>query len=67
MAKQNIIEGEEITISYVDPEWPGHLRRDILKRDYGFECHCPRCIEELKKEKAEGNDIQEGKGIETEG
>jgi SET domain-containing protein len=57
IAKQDIAEGEEITISYVDPEWPGHLRRDTLKRDYGFECHCPRCVEELKNGNGEGNGI----------
>jgi hypothetical protein len=44
-----IKEGEEITIAYVDPSWPRDLRRETLKRDYGFDCRCTRCEEELKK------------------
>jgi hypothetical protein len=40
--------GEEITISYVDPTWPTVLRRQTLKRDYGFECGCSRCVADLE-------------------
>ena len=43
IAKEDIGEGEEICISYINPEWPGTLRRETLKRDYGFECQCERC------------------------
>jgi hypothetical protein len=47
--EEKILEGEEITISYVNPEWPSELRRDALKRDYGFDCHCKPCLEDLKQ------------------
>ena len=43
IATENIPEGEEITLSYVNPEWPGELRRETLKKDYGFDCQCRRC------------------------
>jgi SET domain-containing protein len=51
-ADKEIAEGEEITISYVDVNWPGELRREHLKRDYGFTCQCPRCFEDEVTEKA---------------
>jgi SET domain len=48
VVRDNVIPtGAEITISYVDPEWRGSLRRDTLKRDYGFECRCERCMADL--------------------
>src|SRR5271163_4858452 len=34
---------EEITVSYVNPEWPVTVRKEALKRDYGFECQCKKC------------------------
>ena len=34
---------EEIAISYVNPEWPVKVRKEALKRDYGFECQCKKC------------------------
>lgn len=40
--------GAEITVSYISPEWPGDLRRDTLRRDYGFDCRCERCLADLK-------------------
>jgi len=41
---------QEVTISYVNPDWPGELRRQTLKRDYGFDCACEKCKEELDVE-----------------
>lgn len=41
---------QEVTISYVNPDWPGELRRQTLKRDYGFDCGCEKCKEELDGE-----------------
>lgn len=43
-ACQNIKEGEEITISYIDGSaLTYHGRRDQLHDDYGFFCSCPLC------------------------
>ena len=50
--KDGIPEGDEVTISYVDPQWPTKLRRETLKRDYGFDCECKQCIEDLEKTKS---------------
>jgi SET domain-containing protein len=60
---KEIEKGDEITISYVDPSWPLELRRSHLKRDYGFTCHCPRCVDEEKKEeeKKKNESIENGK------
>jgi len=44
VAKEDIVSGDEITISYVDPSWPGELRRETLKRNYGFDCQCQVCL-----------------------
>lgn len=58
--KEDIGEMQEVTISYVNPEWPGELRRQTLKRDYGFDCACVKCKEELEVEKKE---LDEGKAV----
>ena len=50
IATEDIREGDEITLSYVNPEWPGELRRETLKRDYGFECHCKKCLVETEND-----------------
>lgn len=47
VAKEDITPGDEITISYVDPSWPGELRRETLKRNYGFDCQCQVCLDQL--------------------
>jgi hypothetical protein len=48
-------------VSYVNPEWPGHLRREMLSRDYGFNCRCPKCTIELEIEKnfAEASKVED--------
>ena len=50
IATEDIREGDEITLSYVNPEWPGELRRETLKRDYGFDCHCNKCLVETEND-----------------
>jgi predicted transposase YdaD len=49
----DIEEGEELTTSYVNIHWPGPLRRETLKTNYGFDCRCERCVEELAEEATE--------------
>ncbi|EGC29833.1 hypothetical protein DICPUDRAFT_90323 [Dictyostelium purpureum] len=46
--------GEEITISYADTSKDIIDRRSQLFENYGFNCECPKCLNELKlkKEKA---------------
>ena len=51
VAKEDIAQGEEVTISYVDPSWPEELRRETLKRNYGFDCHCRVCLADLSSTK----------------
>jgi len=41
----NIILGEEIFISYVDPALPVSARQQKL-REWSFRCECERCKEE---------------------
>uniref|UniRef100_A0A1D1YJJ1 Histone-lysine N-methyltransferase ATXR2 n=1 Tax=Anthurium amnicola TaxID=1678845 RepID=A0A1D1YJJ1_9ARAE len=45
IALRSIMEGEEITISYIDEDLPYEERQSLLA-DYGFKCECPRCLEE---------------------
>ncbi|KAK3936294.1 hypothetical protein QBC46DRAFT_395408 [Diplogelasinospora grovesii] len=42
-AIQPIKEGEEITISYIDSTLPKEARQKALKKQYHFECTCPKC------------------------
>ena len=60
--KEDIAEMQEITISYVNPDWPGELRRQTLKRDYGFDCSCDKCKEEIEFEKADLENTGKKKG-----
>ncbi|KAF8885568.1 hypothetical protein CPB84DRAFT_1750156 [Gymnopilus junonius] len=39
-----IASGEEITISYVSPLLPYHLRREALFSAYSFHCTCDSCV-----------------------
>ncbi|KAG8878145.1 SET domain-containing protein 5 [Tulasnella sp. 332] len=79
IAKTPIAVGEELVVSYVDPEGDVKARRNKL-REWNFgECRCKRCIEENKKQRkqkgvetaeagAEGDDVerQELDGLEGE-
>ncbi|KAF2859595.1 SET domain-containing protein [Piedraia hortae CBS 480.64] len=47
-ATRTIEEGEEVTIRYTELE--GYKeRREVLFRDWGFECICERCLKEGEK------------------
>lgn len=39
---RELLEGEELCISYIDVDCDAEERRSQL-REYGFECDCPRC------------------------
>ncbi|KIY45454.1 SET domain-containing protein [Fistulina hepatica ATCC 64428] len=43
IATRTINEGDEVTISYVDPRFPREARRQQLKETYGFDCQCDHC------------------------
>ena len=49
-ALKDVKDGEELTISYVDPTQPLEERRKTLLAHYGFECKCMRCATEQRKE-----------------
>lgn len=57
----NIREGEEIMISYVNISKPLEERREILESNYGFDCYCPCCEQDLK---SKDNSANEGPGPE---
>lgn len=42
-ALRDIRENEEITISYIDLDWPFAQRQTFLYSKYGFWCTCARC------------------------
>lgn len=42
--------GEELNISYIEPELPLKERRTNLKETYGFDCICRRCSREAQKD-----------------
>lgn len=49
IAKRDIANGEEITISYVDTNAPLSARVDQLQRAYFFRCQCQRCEREERE------------------
>ncbi|KAJ4481274.1 hypothetical protein J3R30DRAFT_3287892 [Lentinula aciculospora] len=42
-AVRDIYPGEEITISYINPFLPRHVRRTQLQSKWNFLCHCMHC------------------------
>lgn len=42
-ALTDILKGDEITITYIDPSYPFHRRQDLLKHRYFFTCACQKC------------------------
>ena len=44
--RTEIPRGDELTICYTDAHAPMDARRKALEHAYGFECGCPRCVEE---------------------
>ncbi|KPI38103.1 SET domain-containing protein 5 [Cyphellophora attinorum] len=42
-ATREIAEGEEVTVSYVDPISPAWFRKSELLQAFGFTCSCHRC------------------------
>ena len=48
--ENDIAEGDEITVAYVDTVWQPAVRRETLKRDYSFACRCKACLEYLYAE-----------------
>ncbi|KAL1746581.1 hypothetical protein HDZ31DRAFT_33788 [Schizophyllum fasciatum] len=47
VAKADIAPGEELVVTYVDPELPYHQRQEEVEQ-WGFRCDCARCLEEAK-------------------
>eukprot|EP00933_Yihiella_yeosuensis_P003093 TRINITY_DN10547_c0_g1_i2.p1 TRINITY_DN10547_c0_g1~~TRINITY_DN10547_c0_g1_i2.p1 ORF type:complete len:377 (-),score=63.87 TRINITY_DN10547_c0_g1_i2:69-1199(-) len=43
IAAEEIPAGEELTISYIELRLPREERRQRLRENYGFECHCSAC------------------------
>ena len=46
VATRDLVEGDEVTISYVDELLPLEKRRAALEYGYGFFCRCERCVAE---------------------
>ena len=42
--KRDVQEGEELTVSYVDPDEENQMRSLKLLGFYGFRCQCKRCL-----------------------
>lgn len=43
VARRDVAKGEQLTISYIDLEDSGEVRREKLRHAYGFVCNCQRC------------------------
>ncbi|KAF1808065.1 SET domain-containing protein [Eremomyces bilateralis CBS 781.70] len=43
---KKIQEGDELSISYVEPTNPTMIRRKELKEKFFFDCKCPKCLNE---------------------
>ena len=56
LARRDITPGEELTITYVNPELPlEQRRRQLLEWGFG-KCMCERCVKEERERKVEGGD-----------
>jgi hypothetical protein len=59
IALRPLARGEEITLTYINPQWSLESRRAAVRRDYMFECKCARCVDELAQEGANGADARD--------
>ncbi|OSC96407.1 SET domain-containing protein [Trametes coccinea BRFM310] len=58
LARRDIAAGEELTITYVNPNLPLEQRRRQLM-EWGFgKCMCERCVREEREKKAAGGDAE---------
>ena len=48
VAVQDILAGDEVTISYIDESLPYGERQEALQ-DYGFVCCCPLCEQQQQQ------------------
>ena len=61
IARRDIAAGEELLVTYVDPELPLEQRRRGLM-EWGFgKCACERCRKEEKEKKEKGEDAEDAK------
>lgn len=67
IAKNDIQVGEELVVTYVNPQ-ASYRRRQTELRAWGFgDCTCPRCLEEVRTLKDEKNEDDEAlDGLATE-
>ena len=54
-AARDIVEGEELTISYIDVREPREMRQGQLQ-GWGFTCTCPHC--QMSKAKSQASDAR---------
>ena len=60
-ARREIREGEELTVTYVDPNMPVNRRRmELMPWVFGT-CECSRCITEEKEDKVKETGEPNGK------
>ncbi|GAB1320204.1 hypothetical protein MFIFM68171_10414 [Madurella fahalii] len=55
-ALRDIFPGEEITLTYIDPEMKRAARMKKLHNNWGFKCTCPLCT--LDKHRADASDAR---------
>ncbi|KAJ3221797.1 hypothetical protein HK099_003091 [Clydaea vesicula] len=51
-SKTFVLQGEDLTISYIDVNLPVQARRQKLKQEYFFICNCDRCVRESANTKS---------------
>ena len=66
LTRREILPGEELTITYVNPELP-YLERKRALTEWGFVCNCARCEAEAKEVDTSVSDLalelKEGLGV----